>query len=385
MQAFDVNERTDEELRRLLKARSAAAAESALRSGGQVSAEEIEELDRLTRLIDVRSRTDPPKPQRSWRIAALLAATLLVVSGLLFARVRETAIELDVQATEVSFALPSKQVLLENVALASLGASGLKRIELPDSLPANSGFGDGGQGEDQAIQIAIAEEGGRRGSVGISAIVPAAGTQVWLRCVDPSGQYRLSLSNPHVVMSVDVYGPVVVSSAGVGPRTVDFSTPRAVVLEAASGILDLDLTFQHLERVGMMPQVPVNKLAFFRVAERSDRESAIVRRLSTITSGTLYFESLKGATRTLRGGEALRFQEARGEIRTLRLGSDHLTLNFQGRVRGMRTGSDDNPHTLMPTWLEWLSARHGLSLLWGTTFYLFGMALAVIRWFKVSI
>jgi hypothetical protein len=385
MQAFDVNERTDDELRRLLKARSAAAAESALRSGGQVSAEEIEELDRLTRLIDVRSRTDPPRPQRSWRIAVLLAATLLVVSGLLFARVRETAIELDVQATEVSFTLPGEQVLLENAALASLGASGLKRIELPDSLPANSGFGDGIHGEEQAIQIVAAEDGRRRGSVGISAIVPGAGTQVWLGRADLPGQYRLSLSNPRVTVSVDVYGPVAVSLAGVGSRTVDFSSPRAIILEAASGVLDLDLTFEDLARAGGMTQVPVQTLAFFRVAQRSEREGSIVRRLSTIASGTLYFESLKGVTRTLRAGEALRFQEARGEIRTLRLGSDHLTLNFQGRVRGMRTGSDDNPHTLMPTWLEWLSARHGLSLLWGTTFYLFGMALAVIRWFKVSI
>jgi hypothetical protein len=125
-------------------------------------------------------------------------------------------------------------------------------------------------------------------------------------------------------------------------------------------------------------------LAFFRVAEHSEHDVSIVRKLSTITSGTLYFEALNGATRTLRAGEALRFGEARGEIRTLRLGKDQLTLNFQGRVRDMRTGSDDNPRTLMPTWLDWLRAQHGLSLLWGTTFYLFGMALAVLRWFKAS-
>jgi hypothetical protein len=48
----------------------------------------------------------------------------------------------------------------------------------------------------------------------------------------------------------------------------------------------------------------------------------------------------------------------------------------------MVTGSADNPQNLMPTWLEWLKAQHGLSLLWGSTFYLFGLALTVSRWFK---
>jgi hypothetical protein len=35
--------------------------------------------------------------------------------------------------------------------------------------------------------------------------------------------------------------------------------------------------------------------------------------------------------------------------------------------------------------LEWLRARHGLTLLWGTTAYVFGLATAVVRWFKVPL
>jgi hypothetical protein len=37
----------------------------------------------------------------------------------------------------------------------------------------------------------------------------------------------------------------------------------------------------------------------------------------------------------------------------------------------------------MPTWLEWLRARHGLSLLWGTALYLFGLAVGVLRWWRL--
>ncbi len=58
-------------------------------------------------------------------------------------------------------------------------------------------------------------------------------------------------------------------------------------------------------------------------------------------------------------------------------------MTFHGRVKGMKIGSDANPRSLMPTLLDWLRAQHGLSLLWGTTVYLFGIGLAVVRWFKV--
>jgi hypothetical protein len=380
-----VTDPTEAELRRLLRARADGAAEAALKSGGQVAAGDLQEIERLLRLLEVRARpSEAPRTQRSWQIAALLAATLLLVSVLLFARLPETTIELDAHAAEVSFLLPGDQVLLERVDLASIGASGLRRIELPEEFVGSSANGDGPDAEPQAIHIAVAEGDGRRGTIGISAVVPAAGTAVRLRRGDLPGQYRLSLNDANTVIGIDVHGSVIVTVPGVGRQSLELASPRAINLGAGPGLADFDLTFRDLES-GVMPQLPVRNLAFFRVSERSDARVSIVRRLSTLTSGTLYFESLNGATRAVRAGEALRFSETSGEIRRLRLGKEDLALSFHGRVRGMRTGPDDSPQNLMPTWLEWLKARHGLSLLWGTTFYLFGMALAVLRWLKVSI
>jgi hypothetical protein len=39
----------------------------------------------------------------------------------------------------------------------------------------------------------------------------------------------------------------------------------------------------------------------------------------------------------------------------------------------------------MPTYLEWLRARHGLSLLWGTTLYLFGVIVGALRWWGIRL
>jgi hypothetical protein len=366
------------ELRRLVQTRSAAMTESALRSG-RVSPEEIQELDRLSRLLELQSKPDPGRAIRFPHVAAILGSTLLVVSMLLFARVRETAIELEIQATQVSFELADKQMLWERLALERLGASGLTRIELPDLARGEADILDSGDEGGQAIGVVAVADGDRHGSVGLTHIVPAARTHVTLGRTDLPREYRLTLVNPHLDLDVGVHGPVLVSAAG--PQPVDFLNPRAIRLEAGSGAVDLDMTFRDLAHPGVIPQISVATLSVARVAEHPD-DVSVTRRLSTIASGTLFFESLNGQQRTLRAGEALRFRAARGEIRALRLGSDHLTLNFQGRVRGMETGSLDNPHDLMPTWLDWLRAQHGLSLLWGSTFYLFGVALTVARWVR---
>ena len=214
---------------------------------------------------------------------------------------------------------------------------------------------------------------------------PAGATDVWLRRGDGPKTYRLSLRNPQTAIQIDLLGPVQVSLAGAPPRAHDFTAPRAIVLHPAAGMVDLDLVFVDPDHPGVTPQVPVRSLAFSRINEFADRGVSIVRRLSTIVGGTLYMESLNGDKRALRPGEELRFSESAGEIRTIRLAGDALALSFHGRVRGMATGSEDSPRSLMPTWLEWLRARHGLTLLWGTTVYLFGLATALVRWLKVPV
>ena len=59
-----------------------------------------------------------------------------------------------------------------------------------------------------------------------------------------------------------------------------------------------------------------------------------------------------------------------------------MVLNFQGTVQGMTIGRGRNEISLMPTWLEWLQARHGVSLFWGSALYLCGVAIAVFKWLK---
>jgi len=375
-----VSDSSTDELRRLVRARSLAVSESALQSGGQVPADAVQELDRLVKLIDLRAKVEPAPPQqRSWYIAALLATTLLVVSVLLFARVSETAIELEVKASEVALGLPVQQVLFEGLDVTHLGAAGLSAIDLSDLADSPDARSSEESG-DQRIEIAAVEDGKGRGSVFLTEIAPPAATEIGLRRGDAPGQYRLRLATTsRMGLSVSLRGPVEIRG-----QRADFPRPRSVELEVGAGAVDLDLTFRDVKRTRIVPQIRIDKLSLIHVSDRS-RDLSSVRALSTILSGTLYFESLNGVSRGLRAGEILRLEEPRGEIRSLRLDDDVVVLDFQGRVRGISGGADDNRQNLMPTWLDWLRAQHGLSLLWGTTFYLFGLALAALRWFKVPV
>jgi hypothetical protein len=377
-----------ESLRVLLLNRTSAAVEKAVGSGGEITEDEVAALGRLARLVEYRKSAEAPPPRRPWPLIALGASTLLIASLLLFAHVWTTEVELEIGATEVSFSLPSQQVLFENMSLSSIGVSGLGRVVIP-KLAERESAENGAPllidtaDEDAAVRIEALEDGARRGTIGIAAIVPGAGTEVWLRRANQPGHYRLSLRKAKGPIQVDVAGPLRIAGTGSPARTVDVMSPRAIVLEPGAEVVDLDLTFVDLAGAAMTPQVPIAHLALRRVDEFGDRGVSIVRTISTIVSGTLFFESLGGLQRPIRSGEALRFEGSSGEMRTVRLGPDHLTMTFHGRVSGMKIGSDESARSLMPTLLDWLRARHGLSLLWGTTVYLFGIGLAVVRWFKV--
>jgi len=132
----------------------------------------------------------------------------------------------------------------------------------------------------------------------------------------------------------------------------------------------------------LLSPLPVDSLFLFRVDRFDLAAQTLVREVSTIDSGVVYFESIDGSARPLRAGEGLHFTASRGEISGWRVADDGLLLRFVGRVRGMSAGSGGIRRSLMPTVLDWLRAQHGLSLLWGSTAYVVGLFITVLGWWK---
>jgi hypothetical protein len=365
-------------LRALLSGRAKAAADRAL-DGGGIPPAELEELERLSRLLELSESAEPTVKKR-WPLAAALAATLLVVSILLFMRLPATEVELDLTTSEVGFVVPTQQVLTESMNVSAVGIAGLSSIQLPrpfevaDSVPRSG---------DMAIRIAAASAGGRTGSVNLGALTVPPGTRVGVALLDGARRYRISLRGPNLMVRIGVLGPTETSVAGLPVTRVDFRTPRSIVVRSDSEEVFIDLTLPE-GATAFSPLLPLTQLALFRVDRYPEGEQSVIRRVSAIQSGSVFLESLDGQERKLRTGQALEFDKIEGEIRTLRLDDDHITLQLHGRARGMTTGSGPTERSLMPTVLEWLYARHGASLLWGTTLYLFGLIAGILRWWKAG-
>jgi len=311
-------------------------------------------------------------------IGGIFVATLVVASILLFVHVRSTGIELDAVLSGVGFVSPREQAVTRPMALAALSASGLAGAELP-----SAGVATSETEPPAAVQLVAEGEGARAGSISLDRIVVPAGTRVTLSRTDVPRQYRLSLRAERpapITVRADVHGAVQLRPANARPTALELAAPQSVVFTSSSNDLDLDITLPEGAAAPPMRQLGAASLRLHEMEEDLVSDAPDARPLSTIQSGSIYFGSLGGDARELRDGELIRFEDVRGTIQTLQLGADAISIRFQGDARGMRSGYGDAPRTLMPTLLDSLRAREGVKLLWGTALWLFGMVMALRRW-----
>jgi hypothetical protein len=370
----------EDRFRDLLHRRVREAREEALANDGYVAPDRMVGLETIGRLVALADKARPATPRKRWPLVAVLGATLAVLSVLLFVRVPQTEVELDVIAQEVGFALSTEQVLTDIINLSSLGATGLSQVEFP---PDSGDFKQPYYASQpvSAIHLAVDTVGKRQGVVSLAALPLPAGTKVWLERTTVPRQYRLSISGEALIVQAAVRGPVRIALPSAAPVRQDFATPKRVTLRAAPGLLDLDfaLPFGDLK---LAEQLLVSNLSFSRidVTELPAEDRTLVRSFSTILSGSLYFDALNGLAYPVRPGEALRFESSAGLLRAVQLNEEHIAVKFRGQVRGLVTGWGEVRRSLMPTWLEWLKSRHALSLFWVTALYVFGLIASVMRW-----
>jgi len=373
-----------EKLRELLYRQAKAVSDEAIHTNGQVRTKKLEEVERLARLVEICASIQSPARKR-WLVVALLAITLLIASLLHSIHVPETEIELDIALSEVSWVSPERQVLADAIRLSELGISGLHKIRLPR---ARAQAGDTLHACDVAASAihlsSVSSNGQHQGIITLGTLTLPAGARVWLRHMEVPHRYQLSLKGEESPIRADVMGMVHLGLSGISNKKLDFLSPSPILLQPDSNELDFDLTFPDASKSAFSSQLFATNLFFFRIDQFMDTNHTVIQRVSTILHGKLYLESLNGRELILRPGEAIQFQESYGQIRTLRLHDDHISLKFHGRVSGMTSGGGRNERNLMPTYLDWIRERHVLALLWGTTVSLFGLFVAVLRWWTVS-
>ena len=372
----------DETLDAILARRIASARGRLLRGDGRVDAAEIDEIERLAKFIAIDKNATPAKPEHHLLAVGLLVATLIGVSLLLYARLPSTEIEVFAATSEVGFRVPLPQTLSDGTEADDLIVTCGCDIRIPSS-PGNPARTLKMSGE-AVVRMTAAGNAERKGSITISPLALTPGARVRLRHRGTPGGYGLSLESPELVLRVNVYGPIVVGIPGELPETVDYVMPKSMVVTTNGKALTIDLQATNKKNLGLTPQILVDQLSFLRIDEAA-APGQPVRRVSTLQGGTLYWEALNGEERALRPSEQIAFDAVQGEIVAVELKETDMALRFHGEVGAVTAGWGENRRSLMPTWLEWLRARHGLSLLWGSTVYIVGLLMGALRWFKVSL
>ena len=174
----------------------------------------------------------------------------------------------------------------------------------------------------------------------------------------------------------DVLGQINIAGTG---AIETFRSPQGFLLNGGSRGTEFEFVFANREPTPFIQHLPLQELSMFSVEQFNDGDRVSARKISSVISGVLYFESLDGRERKIRQGETLEIQPAKGVLERIGVADGKVVLEFRGTVTAIRTG-DDSRTDLMPTCLEWLQARHGLSLMWGTGIYLFGLFMGVLRW-----
>src|SRR5262245_26616390 len=370
-----------QQLRDLVNRQAQELIEEVVRTRGTAPQDRLDELGKLKRLADL---PDPERGGGRWILPSVLFGTLLVMSVLLLTHMSSTDIELDINVSEVGFRLPTVQVLNEGSSLRTLGVTGLRKIHLTADDHHLDTLLEAPNGEEQSIQLTARSQNKRDGTITLAEIKVPAGSGGSIRYTGVPNHFRLAITSNELAVNANVHGPILVAASGIEAQEMDFKVPRPVDLYGGGREVDLDLTFPEGSQSGLSQQISVNELAFFDVDEMFDTNGSVLRRLSTIVSGTLYLESLNGQKHELRAGEALEFKNATGEIRALSLARDHISLRFQGKVTDIIAGSGGNRRSLMPTVLESWHARSEISLLWAGTFTIFTLISGMLRWLKIS-
>ncbi|MCP4319006.1 MAG: hypothetical protein GY789_24190 [Hyphomicrobiales bacterium] len=371
------------QLKGLLRQQVTEARNRVLDNDGQISADEADRLERFARLVEITEQVEEPAQRPRWPVAAVLALTLGVVSSLLFLRVPSTNVVIDFKVGALGLVVPQSQILNEPTSLVKLDAEGLAHVRIPRSK------GRSGQAlsatDEIWSQLQLRAPKSALGRITLQPLAPPRGTRIWLRKTSLPNQFSLSLQHEEIktVTSLTVSGRLGLRSPDGSNFDRDFGRGRALHLTGSGNVVDFLMTVADDGRELFSRIIPVSALTLMRVHQEVAGQTQVEE--STIWSGTIYFNDLGEMSRALRAAESLRLEVSEGYIRTLTLAGDYFVFSFHGEVENLTVGEGSGQHSLMPTYLEWMSSQHALSLLWGAAMYVFGLALAVVRWWRIRV
>ena len=311
--------------------------------------------------VDSKTGNKQTTKFRSWIIPVIALVTIGVLTLFLhLGHVASTDIRMELSVSELNFTLPQQQVVTEIIKLSSIGASGLANVHVSGESPQPEGEIEGSS---SAVLLSADTSNNDIGTITLDALSLPAGMRIGVRHTDVTNEYRFSLQGKPIDVPIQVNGSIKMISPPNPAEVLNFTSPGLIKLQATKDGVDLDLKLQPAANRIFPKVIAADSISLLRIDENYDDENSTVRTVSTILSGTIYFESLDDKKQVLLPGQQIQFKKSSGTINTLKLHEDKIAVNFTGTVSGLTTGENNDPKTLMPTYLQWLNSKVNLTLL----------------------
>ena len=203
------------------------------------------------------------------------------------------------------------------------------------------------------------------GTISVAMLDAPDGTMLLLKHL--GNHIRLSFKpiRERIEVALNLEGAVEGRNGGKTPATENYSA-------MPGERLDLDLYLRQNMPMPLVPQLHVSGLELFE--RDGDRKP-----ISTISSGTLFLESLEGKKYKLRQGQLLEFKNPTGVVLKLAAGSVDWKFRFHGTTSKLALGSTAETRDITPSLLEWIATRHSLELFWAATVALVGLLVGTMK------
>jgi len=359
----------DEAVRTLLT-RRARALIARVAAGEEPTKEEVDALDRLTKLMNLQESVLRARQKRIVAVAVLGAAALVATVVMTVRVWWDNDVAVDATVTSVSF-VPAEPAHLVNGGIA------LERLELRDidsviATQLRSGR-DTTLIPDGFLVLTPRDRAGSPSYLTLASLVAAKSGLVRLQVAD-TGLVRADFRSGSGSFDASA-ASVVEAQSGEGTALLDFD--RTGQLRVFHGRDPIALSWRGAGGRYELPNpIKVTRLDLFAIDPLNGEA------VSTLRRGAVYRELLGRDSIRLRRDETLTLDEPSGLLRSVVAQGNDITLFFRGRAANISTATAGNRMTLRPTLLEWARAQSGVWWLWTTILPISAVLLSVRRWWR---
>lgn len=348
-----------------LRARAAALAE-AVEGGRRPDPVELEDLEALRRLVDLRATLES---RRGNRVIAVAGALALVVGLMLLRRVGTVEVSGVVQASVVQLSIERGLVLALDRPLRELAARGFTHIE---GLPAGTAGGG------PASLVAERLSGG---TLTLQQITLPDAARLNLERVGP-GRTRLRVDQGRAGggVRVEAQGPARFV-AGRDTLLLEGGSGHGVLMEF--GTETFNVSFSPADSAGdLLIGLAADSLSFSETQHTAEGVRGDVVQVSTIHRGELILPGLRGEKVTLNAGEHLYMETRSLRIHRVRPEPNGITVEFRAQASKLALGDGAARRDVRPSLLEWYAANRRIEL--ARTAYISGLAmlLGLLAWWR---